>query len=529
MANENFMKDVKDVMVVDPDAKYNVSVTENGALGYATTGSKFVDAMFDLPKLRTTLADHVKIIWKDLYAEDENLAVLFMFYVGDIRGGAGERFVFRNMFKAFCEADPRRAEYFIKYIPDYSRWDIMFDLFGIDKYVDAAIVNNVRVQFYQDIAIVTEKKNEPISLLAKWLPSYNTSSIETKKKAAIVAKECFGLDIVHNPSDQRTYRKMISTVRKALKLTETAMSSNNWSEIEYSAVPSKAHAKYTNAFMRHDEERYSEYIHKVESGEEKINASTLYPCDIVYKYLNSMGRWMSSDIEFNPILEEMWKALPSYDFGDQDILSVIDGSGSMRCKIGTSNMNALSVGFALGIYFAEHSHGAFRNTFMTFSHDPHIIKFGENDTLVDKLKILLAEDDCSNTNIERVFELVLDTAIKNGYTQEDLPGTISIVSDMEFDAAQSYANGSTDARLFNEIAKRYEEAGYKLPKLVFWNVNSRTSTIPVRENDLGVTLVSGYSVHTLKMVLNGKLDPFEAIKDVLMSDRYAPIQQQLGM
>lgn len=538
MANENFMQDVKDQMVKDPDAKYNVSVTENGALGYATTGSKFVDAMFSLPEFRRCDEEHVKHVWRDLYYEDMDLAILFLFYVGDIRGGAGERDTFRSMFKAFCEIDPI-AKNFICYISYYSRWDIVLDLLGINDSIDDTIVDIVKMQFYHDIDVVVSKKNESISLLAKWLPSYNTSSYETKKKAILVAKKCFNLDLV-NPSDQKTYRKMISTVRKALKLTETAMASNKWTEIDYSAVPSKAILKYKNAFNKHDPSRYHEYLEKVANGEEKINASVAYPSDIVYKYIYDHRTGLFLLDEEDLTLEEMWKALPQYDFGDKDILAVVDGSGSMLTHVGKgTKMNALSVAFSLGIYFADHNHGPFKDTFITFSHDPHIVKFNEGSSLKKKIDRLLEEDDINNTNVEKVFELILDTAIKNDYKQEDLPGAICVITDMEFDLSQSvaaynyYPDFSADfselsqKRLFDEIADRYNKAGYKLPKVIFWNVNSRTNTIPICENELGVSLVSGYSTHILKMVLSNQLDPFELVKETLMSDRYSLIKTEL--
>ncbi len=535
MATENFMQDLLKITIEDPDAKYNVSVTENGALGYATTGSKFVDAMFSLPDFRRQDEEYVKHIWRDLYYEDMNLAILFLFYVGDIRGGAGERDTFRSMFKAFCEIDPI-AKKFICYISYYSRWDVMLDLLGINDSIDDTIADIVKMQFNHDIYAVVSKKNEPISLLAKWLPSYNTSSYETKKKAILVAKKCFNLDLVHNPTDQKTYRKMISTVRKALKLTETAMSSNNWSEINYSAVPSKASLKYKNAFNKHDSIRYHEYLEKVANGEEKINASVAYPSDIVYKYIYDHRTSLFALEEEDPTLEEMWKALPQYDFGDKDILAVVDGSGSMTSFVGKgTKMTARSVAFSLGIYFAEHNHGPFKDTFITFSHDPHIVKFHEGSSLKDRINRLLEEDDINNTNIEKVFELILDTAIKNDYKQEDLPGAISVITDMEFDDSQSIAaynyysdfSESSQKRLFEEIADKYNKAGYKLPKVIFWNVNSRTNTIPICENELGVSLVSGYSTHILKMVLSNQLDPFELVKETLMSNRYSLIKTEL--
>ena len=284
MTNQNFMNDLNDELVKDPDETYNISVTENGAIGYATSGSKFVDAMFSIPKFRGMYVEELAKVFADLYVEYKHLAILFMFYLGDIRGGAGERRSFRYMFETFCFIDQVYASKFIKFIPEYSRWDIVFEILftatvgdKIDAMmpeIETEIVSLVKDQVdypkflskdygvSKDISIIDGKEQGSLSLIGKWLPSYNTSSHHTKIKAQIVADKCFGLDIVHNPNDQRTYRKMISKLRKALKIVESSMSSNNWDDINYSAVPSKANLKYSKAFKKHDPERYAEYLNK---------------------------------------------------------------------------------------------------------------------------------------------------------------------------------------------------------------------------------------------------------------------------
>jgi hypothetical protein len=199
----------------------------------------------------------------------------------------------------------------------------------------------------------------------------------------------------------------------------------------------------------------------------------------------------------------------------------------MLINVGKST-SALNVANSLAIYFAEHNTGAFANKYITFSSHPQLVDFSNAKSLKDKLKIALAHDECANTNIEATFDLILNTAIKNGYTQSDMPDNIVIISDMEFDSATymrtSYGTySSVDKTLFDDIAEEYERAGYKLPRLVFWNVNSRTGTIPVKQNELGVILISGFSVNLCNMVLNGETDPYMALAKEVTKERYYPI------
>lgn len=187
-------------------------------------------------------------------------------------------------------------------------------------------------------------------------------------------------------------------------------------------------------------------------------------------------------------------------------------------------MTALEVANSLAIYFAERSSGEFKNKYITFSSRPQLVDFSRGQSLRDKISIALGHSEISNTNIEAVFDLILNTAIRNNMSQEDIPANILIISDMEFDCATT---GRIGANLFKTIEAKYRGYGYKLPRLVFWNVNSRTNTIPVRENDMGVALVSGFSVNICKMVMSGKTDPFECLLEALNTPRYQPVEDAL--
>ena len=234
---------------------------------------------------------------------------------------------------------------------------------------------------------------------------------------------------------------------------------------------------------------------------------------------------MSHLNNYDATLEGLWNALPDTVKGAENTIVVADGSGSMMCNVGNNtNVTALDVANALAIYFAERASGEFKNKYITFSSRPQLVDFSNAKTLRDKLQIALRHNEVANTNIEATFELILRTAVNNHMSQEDMPKNILIISDMEFDSAGGYYVNET---LFATIAKKYAAHGYKLPRLVFFNVNSRTGTIPVKENELGVALVSGFSPNTIKMIMSNKLDPYECLLEQLNTERYQVIEDTI--
>jgi hypothetical protein len=233
-------------------------------------------------------------------------------------------------------------------------------------------------------------------------------------------------------------------------------------------------------------------------------------------------------------IEALWKALPDTVKDCGNTIVVADGSGSMATRVDQkSSVTALDVANALAIYFAEYSSGQFKDKYITFSENPQIVDFSKCNSLHAKLQTALAHCEVANTNIEKVFDLILTSAVNNRMSQDDLPANILIISDMEFDGCATSGNSSRweryrpTAKLFDNISQRYAAAGYKMPRLVFWNVNSRTGTIPVKENDLGVALVSGFSTNIAKMVMSGKTDPYECLLETLNSERYDAVELAL--
>lgn len=501
----------------------NVSVTENGAVGYRTTGKELLDLNFAVSSLRSATEQDIVHHFLKAYFENKLLAMKWLFFARDVRGGLGERRLFRVAMRFVAEYDPDFVAKLIPLIAEYGRYDDMWELLDSEK-LRPIVLSCIRSKLQLDLENCSGGR--PISLLAKWLPSANASSVETKRYAKII-REYLNLS-------EAKYRKTLSSLRKYLDVVERKMSAKQWGEIDYEAVPSRANLLYNKAFLRNDELRRRDFLSKLERGEAKINSTVLYPHDIVHKYSASYGWGISRINPYDTALEAMWKGLPDMVQGNGSTIVVADGSGSMGVNVGGgSGVTALEVANSLAIYFAEHSSGEFKDKYITFSEHPQLVDFSSAKSLRDKLAIAMSHSEVANTNIEAVFDLILHTAVKYGMSQDQIPANILVISDMEFDRCavcgfERHSYNRVSANLFKTIEQKYHRAGYQLPRLVFWNVNSRTGTIPVRENDMGVALVSGFSVNVCKMIMSGKTDPFECLLETINSERYQPVENALN-
>lgn len=503
-------------------------LTENGAVGYKTSKSSLVDFNFKASSFRNESEADIESAFIDAYNENPVLAVKLLFMTGDIRQGMGERRTFKVCLKWLAKNHKEVAEKVIGLIPEYSRWDVVVDMLGTD--VDFTAFELIKGQLEKDTNNCISGK--PISLLAKWLPSVNTSSKAAVKKARSI---CARLHI-----SERVYRKKLAMLRAYSNVVEVKMSANNWGEINYESVPSKANLIYKNAFMNHDTTRRSEYLASLEKGEAKINSSAAFPYEIVARYGNGYSMCDTPDAT----LEAMWKALPDYANGKgENTICVVDGSGSMCSHVGNTNISCHNVAQSLGIYFAEKMPGQFHNKYITFSENPHLVDFSKCNSLCAKIREAYRHSECENTNIKKVFELILRTATKHKLSQDEMPKSILIISDMEFDGAVSIEGSRNDywamrrdsqifdkncKALFEVIADEYKEAGYELPRLVFWNVCSRTGAIPMQENKNGVVLVSGFSPTIASMVFSQKNNPYEVLLEKLNSPRYEAVEKALA-
>lgn len=509
--------------------------TENGAVGYKSTGHELLDMNFSIPKYRNAGEAEIISDFEKAYEADPVNAVLWAFYARDVRGGLGERRLFRILLRWLCANHENRARQVLNQVAEYGRWDdLIYATKGTPVWRDT--VEIIKAQLLADSEAM--KAGKPITLLGKWLPSERASCAETRATARKLAAD-MGVDI-------KFYNRFLSRLRKYSNVVEVKMSAREWSAIDYSAVPTYANLKYKNAFLRNDEERRRAYLEALNKGETKINASTAFPHDIVKKYMGDVtGAGLVRAVFGFPIcgmtntpdpaVEAMWRALPQMD-GLADVMVVADGSGSMYHN---QVPRPIEVAVALAIYCAEHCKGEFNNKYITFSQTPRFVDLSGNSTLLGKIVTAMKNNEVANTNIEAVFQIILDTAIEKKARLDELPKTILIISDMEFDdcaetdevvARNRYCHkcARPDDALFEKLRQRYRAYGYQLPRLVFWNVASRTGTIPIKENELGVTLVSGYSVSILKMILSGETDPYKNLIKTLHSERYLPIYRALS-
>ena len=470
--------------------------TENGAIGYRTTGKELLDINFLITSMRNWSDKRIENKFAKVFYKDKMLAVKWLFFARDIREGLGERRIFKIAIKYLANNHPSIVKAVAELIPVYGRYDDLWCLLDTK-------LNDKNNFIY----------NRPISLLVKWLPSTNTSSVKTVKKARQIYK---ALKI-----SEREYRKTLSSLRRYIGITERLMSAKKWNEIKYENVPSKANLIYNKAFLKNDLERRIRFLNKLSRGEIKINSSVLFPHDIVHKYI-CHNAWYIELNDYNETLEQMWKALPDYVKGHGSTICVADGSGSMLSTIGNTNITCLEIANSLAIYFAERCNGMFKDKYITFSQQPQLVDLSKGNCLKDKIEISLRYNEMSITNIKAVFDLILNTALENQISQSELPKNVLILSDMEFDKGTS----KTDT-LFTEIKNKYAKHGYKLPKLIFWNINSRSEVIPAKENKLGVSLVSGFSPTIMKMVLSETIDPFQCLLEQLNSERYKPIEEAL--
>ncbi len=477
----------------------NLTHTENGAPTHRSSGSDCLDFFAVCGALRH--ADENEIVRRFLraYAEDPDTAMKTLFYARDIRGGLGERRLFRCILRYLAYTKTSSVRKNLPLIAEYGRFDDLLILLGSP--CEDELIRYLRAQLDADLAAM--EAGDGCSLLAKWLPSVNTSSYKSRETAK---KLCRLLGM-----REKEYRQTLAKLRAHIDIVETRLCKKDYT-FDYGQVPAGALFKYREALWRNDNERYSDYLLAVRQGRAKMNTGTLYPYQIVRSAMN----------EYDPdticSLDTTWNALPDYCDG-RNAIAVIDGSGSMYCDYGTGMMPA-TVALSLGIYFAEHSKGRFKNRFITFSETPKFVKIKGSD-IAEKVRYCMSFDEIANTNLYAVFRLILRAAVKHNIPQEELPELIYIISDMEFDEA---TYGSPEEATVHEKAKKlYEKYGYKLPQVVYWNVCARNEQVPVTMSESGTALVSGASPVLFRQMMEMDLTPFSMMEKILGSERYAPV------
>lgn len=472
----------------------NKTYTENGAVTRRTSGKDCLDLFAAIGALRRADDQNICSRFLKAYAENPDLAMKILFYARDVRGGLGERRVFRSILAWLASNEKGSVVRNLPYIAEYGRWDDVLVLLKTPCRKEALAL--LEEQFREDLAALEDGGD--ISLLGKWLPSVNASNQETVVMAKMIAKS-FGLS-------DRDYRKALTGLRARIRIIENNLREKDYT-FDYSKQPSKAMFKYRKAFLRNDGERYAAFMDRVDRGEAKLHTGTLMPYELVERAYDCSEEERRS-------LDVTWRMLEDFTT-DENALVAADGSGSMYW--GSKPMPA-AVAQSLAIYFAEHNKGKFHNHFLTFSMTPQLVEIKGED-FVEKVRYCRTFDECANTNLEAVFDLILQAAAENHVPRAEMPAKLYIISDMEFDHCVKNSSMTN----FENAKASYAAAGYILPDLVFWNVDSRHEQQPVKENDRGVALVSGNSPRIFSMVMDGELNPYDFMLSVIDTERYAPI------
>lgn len=484
------------------DASYKL--TENGAVAKNTTQKKVYDLFAFGGAYRSRSDEDCILLFKEAFEENSKLALKCLFYLGDCRGGQGERRFFRICFKWLANNYPKIAASLIEHIPTYRRYDdIFYSCIGTP--VENSALAFIKKQLNLDIRCKTP------SLLGKWMPSENASSKETKRLGGIV-REYLGLT-------HKEYRQVLSELRSRINIVERLMSENRWDEIEFDKIPSKAGLIYKNAFARKDiiAKKYEAFAKDTSTT---VNADTLYPYEIVDKALKASFCYDDTD---RAMVEKYWDNQKDYFNGKQsNMICVVDTSGSMR---GVGASAPIKIAISLGMYAAERAGGPFKNHYISFSSRPQLIEIRGND-FVDKVKRIYETNLCENTNLTATFDMLLRIADRPDVREEDIPERIVVISDMEIDAMSDWGRdrwGDYNRPVETEMEKvrrKWAEHGHKLPSLVYWNVDARQNTI--LDAGEGVTYVSGASPVIFEQVISGKTG-WELCLEKLNSERYAKI------
>ena len=473
----------------------NLTHTENGAMAFSSSTDPIVDlftAANSFVSIDDSDVDDLAGLFTLAWKYDKNLTIRAMLQAYDCRKGGGRRDAFMVMMETLArltkDGEGIQDEQFSMLalpIQEYGRWDMYWKLI---EYLEEKKVSikawTFRLLYFIRMGL---NNSNTVSLCAKWMPR--------KGKMANRIRGFLSM----KPAD---YRHMLS----AHKTTETYMSANKWSEINYEHVPSKCGMRNSSAFTKHDYDRYDQYIDAVNIGKATMHTGVLYPYEIV-----ANCRALGSDAA-----NAMWKTfIETADYDRSvNVLPIVDVSGSMARPIGKTT--ALHVAMSLGLYLAQTNKGMFANEVVTFSGHPDFVRLDSSDLL----KALMQMHDLDwgmNTDFNKVFEIMLSRAVRSGISNDEMPRVIMVFSDMEFDAA--CAGNLTG---YEMVKKQYEKAGYTMPLLVFWNIGE-SHPFPALASQPGVVEVSGFSPSIIKPILEcdfEKITPTKMVRDILMSDRY---------
>jgi len=468
-------------------------LTENGMATNSSSLSAVVDLFFNIGAMRGQDKERLIATFSKAFYQDPTRAMKILFWARDVRGGAGERQIFRDIMGYLVESHPEALKINLNLIPEFGRWD------------DLLVLEDTKLQADAFNLIQKALLEDQDGLCAKWMPRKGVTAAKLRNHMGLTPK---------------LYRMVLVSLTNVV---EQLMCAKRWEDIDFSKLPSVAGARYQKAFWKNAKEQYEAYIGKLQKGEAKINAGAVYPYDIT-KSLRSGNA---------DVATEQWKALPNWMEGANEmILPMVDVSGSMSCPAGGNpNVTCMDVAVSLGLYISEKNEGPFKDAFLTFSGKPELQVL--TGSLKDRFQQLSRSDWAMNTNLEAAFKQVLDQAVKHDVSQDQMPDKILILSDMEFDeatATRSYWGRNDNTSEWNSTAQQmienmYNNAGYKMPKIVYWNIQSRNGQSPVRFDKQGTALISGFSPAIMTSVITAEeFTPASIMDETILSERYKNIK-----
>lgn len=485
-------------------------LTQNGAVTYTSSLNANVDFFAQAGAMRNKGTSVVANLFGDAFREDQVTAILNLIHLRNVRmGGLGERKSFYSAMKYLVD---NNETYLIKLFasmsPEMGRWDDVFKILQMclvakNKEAVKHIVEMTHKQFDSDLRLADSDVS--ISLLGKWIPSPNAKNAERRALGGFLFKEFNKIAPLQIPNISR-FRKLITILRAKINIIETHIAGKNYDRIDFTKTPSKALFKYRGFFYREMSSEYQQFLNRVKSGEVELKASLVMPNEIVRSYtLGSYGT-----VKYNQALELTWDSLAdNFEKTNMDMIVVADTSGSMSGQ-------PADVALGLSLYTSERLRGGFMDKVITFSRNAKFIDFTNCKNLCDKINLYRRLNIVEDTNIESVFNLILKTAVEFNMKSEDIPSTILIISDMEFN------QGTISNKSMYENAKiSFKNYGFELPNIIYWNVNAYGSNLPVRYNEQGTALVSGFSTNVLRSIMEGKdMTPLAVMNNTLRSQKY---------
>ncbi len=470
--------------------KMNGTTTENGMTTNTTSLNYNVDLFFKAGAMRAADEDVILSLVSKAWNEDPTTCLRILFWARDVRGGAGERRFFKVAIKYLADKDPQYMADILGLIPEFGRWD------------DLLIFEDTHSEDFA-LSLIGSALTDGNGLCAKWMPRKGTFAVKLRNFMRLTPKG---------------YRKRLVELTKVV---ETQMCANEWENINYEHVPSLAMSRYGKAFGKHTPDRFHGYIQSLQKGEAKINVGAVYPYDI------------TKALDKNAASEEQWKALPNFLEGNTErILPLVDVSGSMVSSCG-GNLTCMDVAISLGLYISERNEGPFKDYFITFSANPQLQHL--TGDLKDRFRQMSQADWGMNTNLEAAYKLILNQAVKHNVPQDEMPTQILILSDMEFDEATSACGGWYSRDIKTEwnptaqemVKKMFSDAGYKMPNIIYWNIQSRGENVPVRFDEQGTALISGFSPSIMTSLLSGaSMTPVSIMMETIGKERYSRIKYE---